>query len=54
MGVLLPIVRSVSCSVVVRQAGASWSFGVYIPVRDVLFNGSFVVFSGVRVVSRRG
>ena len=54
MGVLLPIVRSVCWPVAVRQIAASRAFFIFRPAREIVFNGHFVAFSGVRVVSRRG
>ena len=54
MGVLLPIARAVCWPVAVKQIAASRSFFVFIPAREGVFNGSFVEFYGVRVVSRRG
>ena len=54
MGVLLPIVRSVCWPVVVKQISAARSFFVFVPAREVVFNGSSVEFYGVRVFSRRG
>lgn len=54
MGVLLPITHAICWPVSVRQISASGSFSIFISVKEVVFNGDFVEFYGVRVVSRMG